>query len=92
MLVSGTSGIIVYAPAGSQVNLRGLQFEGLGNGLNGMRERAELFGGKLEVWSKLGSGTQLELSIPGATAYDLSPGPPWWSKLLPQNGRRSRRN
>ena len=61
-------------------------------GLHGMRERAELFGGKLEVWSKLGSGTQLELSIPGATAYDLSARPPWWSKLLSQNGRRSRRN
>jgi signal transduction histidine kinase len=61
-------------------------------GLHGMRERAELFGGKLEVWSKLGSGTQLELSIPGATAYDLSGRSSWWSKLLSQNGRSSRRN
>jgi nitrate/nitrite-specific signal transduction histidine kinase len=59
-------------------------------GLHGMRERAELFGGKLEVWSKRGSGTQLNLSIPGSKAYDLSAGRPWWSKLLPQNGRRSR--
>jgi PAS domain S-box-containing protein len=42
-------------------------------GLPGMRERAEIVGGCLEVWSKLGSGTQVELSIPGATAYDLSP-------------------
>jgi signal transduction histidine kinase len=61
-------------------------------GLHGMRERADLFGGKLEVWSKLGSGTQLELSIPGAVAYNLSARPPWWSKLLSQNGRRSRSN
>jgi signal transduction histidine kinase/ligand-binding sensor domain-containing protein len=59
-------------------------------GLHGMRERAELFGGKLEVWSKRGSGTQLDLSIPGAIAYDLSAGRPWWSRLLSQNGRRSR--
>jgi len=57
-------------------------------GLHGMRERAELFGGKLEVWSKRGSGTQLDLSIPGAIAYDLSAGRPWWSRLLSQNGRR----
>ena len=61
-------------------------------GLHGMRERAELFGGKLEVWSKLGSGTQLDLSIPGAIAYDLAARRRWWSKLLPQNGRRSRSN
>jgi signal transduction histidine kinase len=61
-------------------------------GLHGMRERAELFGGKLEVWSKTGSGTQLDLSIPGAIAYDLSAGRPWWSRLLSQNGRRSRSN
>ena len=61
-------------------------------GLHGMRERAELFGGKLEVWSKLGSGTQLDLSIPGAIAYDLVARRRWWSKLLPQNGRRSRSN
>ena len=57
-------------------------------GLHGMRERAELYGGKLEVWSKRGSGTQLDLSIPGAIAYDLSAGRPWWSRLLSQNGRR----
>jgi signal transduction histidine kinase len=61
-------------------------------GLHGMRERAELFGGKLEVWSKRGSGTQLDLSIPGARAYDLSAGRRWWSRLLSQNGRRSRSN
>jgi nitrate/nitrite-specific signal transduction histidine kinase len=35
-----------------------------------MRERAEIVGGRLEVWSKLNSGTQVELSIPGTIAYD----------------------
>jgi signal transduction histidine kinase len=39
-------------------------------GLPGMRERAETVGGRLEVWSKLNSGTQVELSIPGNIAYD----------------------
>jgi signal transduction histidine kinase len=39
-------------------------------GLPGMRERAEIVGGHLEVWSKLDSGTQVELSIPGTIAYD----------------------
>ena len=37
-----------------------------------MRERAEIIGGKLEVWSQLASGTQVELSIPGSIAYDVS--------------------
>jgi len=37
-------------------------------GLHGMRERAKLVGGKLAVWSKLDSGTEVELSIPASTA------------------------
>ena len=40
-------------------------------GLNGMRERAEKIGGSLEVWSKPGVGTEIELSIPAAIAYAL---------------------
>jgi len=38
-------------------------------GLHGMRERAKVVGGKLAVWSKLDSGTEVELSIPASTAY-----------------------
>ena len=38
-------------------------------GLPGMRERAKLIGGKLTVWSDLGVGTELELSIPASHAY-----------------------
>ena len=41
-------------------------------GLSGMRERAEIVGGQLEIWSRLGSGTEVELSIPGAVAYEGS--------------------
>jgi signal transduction histidine kinase len=38
-------------------------------GLRGMRERAELVGGSLEVWSQLDSGTEVELSVPASIAY-----------------------
>jgi signal transduction histidine kinase len=42
-------------------------------GLAGMRERAELIGGHLELRSRQGSGTQVELSIPASLAYGTSP-------------------
>jgi signal transduction histidine kinase len=38
-------------------------------GLPGMRERAVSFGGKLEVWSERGAGTEVELRVPGKLAY-----------------------
>jgi ligand-binding sensor domain-containing protein/signal transduction histidine kinase len=41
-------------------------------GLPGMRERAKVVGGRLEVWTKINSGTQIQLKIPGAIAYDGS--------------------
>ena len=41
-------------------------------GLPGMRERAKGFGGKLEVWSEDGAGTEIELSVPAAIAYGKS--------------------
>jgi len=43
-------------------------------GLHGMRERAKLVGGRLDVWSELNSGTEVELSIPGPIAYSHSTG------------------
>jgi signal transduction histidine kinase len=39
-------------------------------GLRGIRERAKIAGGKLAVWSKRDSGTELELSIPASRAYE----------------------
>jgi signal transduction histidine kinase len=42
-------------------------------GLAGMRERAAQIGAKLNIWSGLGAGTEIELSIPGAIAYGTSP-------------------
>jgi signal transduction histidine kinase/ligand-binding sensor domain-containing protein len=46
-------------------------------GLSGMRERAELVGGKLDVWSKFGSGTEVELAVPASVAYRTSRAPRW---------------
>jgi signal transduction histidine kinase len=48
-------------------------------GLAGMRERAELIGGKLEIWSRRESGTQVELSIPASIAYTTSSARGFWS-------------
>ena len=43
-------------------------------GVPGMRERAKRIGGKLDVWTGIGAGTEIELSIPGSIAYGRSPG------------------
>jgi signal transduction histidine kinase len=45
-------------------------------GLSGMRERARQTGCKLDIWSSAGSGTEIDLSVPGAIAYSKSPGRP----------------
>lgn len=47
-------------------------------GLSGMHERAKLVNGKLEVWSKPDSGTEIELTIPAADAY-AKPSASRWS-------------
>jgi signal transduction histidine kinase len=49
-------------------------------GLHGMRERAEVVGGKLTVWSDLNSGAEVELSIPAAAAYAASFHRSWLSE------------
>ncbi len=38
-------------------------------GLFGMRERAELIGGRLEIWSEVGAGTEVDLTVPAVAAY-----------------------
>ena len=51
-------------------------------GLHGMRERANVAGGKLDVWSKVDAGTEVELTIPASAAY-TSPtvrGRSWWPR------------
>jgi signal transduction histidine kinase len=55
-------------------------------GLHGMRERGKLAGGKLAVWSELGSGTEIELTIPAAAAYATSSRRSWWSEKVSGKG------
>lgn len=41
-------------------------------GLRGVRERAERIGAQLEFWSDAGAGTEVQLSVPAAVAYEAS--------------------
>jgi ligand-binding sensor domain-containing protein/signal transduction histidine kinase len=53
-------------------------------GLPGMRERAHRIGAQLELWSRSNAGTEVELRIPGATAYGSlkSKRKRWWFRQL----------
>jgi len=50
-------------------------------GLSGMRERIRQIGGKLEIWSREGAGTEIEMTIAGAIAYRESDAPSFWGAL-----------
>jgi signal transduction histidine kinase/ligand-binding sensor domain-containing protein len=54
-------------------------------GLSGMRERAEKIGARLQVWSRDGSGTEVELAVPSEIAFadPASGGSGWWARWLP---------
>jgi signal transduction histidine kinase/ligand-binding sensor domain-containing protein len=41
-------------------------------GLSGMRERAKKIGARLNLWSRLGAGTEVELIVPASIAYSAS--------------------
>ncbi len=58
-------------------------------GLQGMRERAEIVGGRLEVWSKRETGTEVELSVPGAVAYSAQVERSWFSKVFSGKSRKN---
>lgn len=49
-------------------------------GLPGMRERAKLIGGNLTLWSEVDAGTEVELTVPAATAYSGSGRSAWFSR------------
>jgi signal transduction histidine kinase len=55
-------------------------------GLPGMRERAQRIGGKLQVWTGSGSGTEVELSVPGSIAYGSFPARRLFSLFRKQAG------
>ena len=42
-------------------------------GVPGMRERAKQIGGKLDIWSRAGAGTEIAFSIAASIAYGTSP-------------------
>jgi len=42
-------------------------------GLQGIRERAERIGSHLDFWSESGAGTEVQLTVPAAVAYEASP-------------------
>ena len=50
-------------------------------GLQGMRERAKQTGAKLDIWSKTGAGTEIELTIAGSIAYRTARGPGFWGRF-----------
>ena len=60
-------------------------------GLHGMRERAEIVGGRLEIWSKRDTGTEVELGIPGAVAYRTPVERSWFSKVFSGKSRSNER-
>ena len=47
-------------------------------GLPGMRERAAIVNGQLEVRSAMSGGTQIELQVPAAIAYRACARTSWW--------------
>ena len=50
-------------------------------GLPGMRERAKKIGAHLDVWSRAGAGTEVELRIAAGVAYVSDQNGPWLWKL-----------
>jgi signal transduction histidine kinase/ligand-binding sensor domain-containing protein len=54
-------------------------------GLQGMRERAKRIGAQLDLWSRPGAGTEIELKIPAGLAYEAPPRPKRW--LAPWHSR-----
>ena len=49
-------------------------------GLFGMRERAERIGAQLHIWSHVGAGTEVELTIPRSVAFRGSRRIPAWAR------------
>jgi signal transduction histidine kinase len=54
-------------------------------GLSGMRGRADEIGAQLNLWSRVGSGTEVELSIPGHIAFQTGSSNPRLRRLAGLN-------
>jgi signal transduction histidine kinase len=62
-------------------------------GLPGMKERTERIGGNLKVFSRADAGTEVELSVPGHTAFEVRPGghpAGWFSRFYAGRGRNNK--
>jgi signal transduction histidine kinase len=55
-------------------------------GLRGARERAQQIGARLDFWSEAGAGTEVELSIPAAVAYEKSRNKPRFALFRKERG------
>lgn len=51
-------------------------------GLPGMRERAHQIGAQLDIWSRSGAGTEIELTVPAAAAYGSGAPSSRWLSIL----------
>lgn len=64
-------------------------------GLSGMRERAQRMGAKFRVLSRVGGGTEVELSVAGEIAFELQPddrAAGWLSRLCAGKTRTKKHN
>jgi signal transduction histidine kinase len=50
-------------------------------GLSGMRERAHKIAARVDIWSQVGAGTEIELSIPSEVAYPNKLERPLWQRI-----------
>ncbi|KAB7771139.1 sensor histidine kinase [Xanthomonas maliensis] len=47
-------------------------------GLTGMQERAQRIGARMQLWSRPGSGTEIQVVVPARSAYARRPRRRWW--------------
>jgi ligand-binding sensor domain-containing protein/signal transduction histidine kinase len=59
-------------------------------GLRGIRERAERIGAHVDFWSEVGAGTEVQIEVPGSTAYETSPDGVWLRLLRKVRNRAER--
>jgi signal transduction histidine kinase/streptogramin lyase len=50
-------------------------------GISGMRERAEKIGGQFKIWNRPGTGTEVELKVPGGLAYPRKDETSLWERF-----------
>ena len=58
-------------------------------GLAGMRERAKQIGSTFTIWSGIGAGTEIDLTVPASIAYDKSPATPRFRLFRKKGGGKA---